>query len=192
MAKIARLGMLGAGLLCLAACAENTGWNPNYSAMHNGSRYAAYVQQREAALQGRAAVPPVIPLALPVQAPTAADIAGTTARRQVAPGTVRVSQRPAAQPAPATVAAAPANGPTPMLVRYAHQQTHAPGTRVYPRSGGSDAAAMRLCRGFADAAAAQAAFLAAGGPLIDPRGMDPDGDGYVCGWDPAPYRQPRL
>ena len=37
-------------------------------------------------------------------------------------------------------------------------------------------------------AAAQAAFIARGGPAVDPLGLDPDGDGFVCGWDPAPYR----
>lgn len=37
--------------------------------------------------------------------------------------------------------------------------------------------------------AAQEAFLAAGGPERDPNHLDPDGDGYACWWDPAPYRQ---
>lgn len=36
---------------------------------------------------------------------------------------------------------------------------------------------------------AQEAFLAAGGPQSDPENMDPDGDGYACWWDPAPFRQ---
>lgn len=36
---------------------------------------------------------------------------------------------------------------------------------------------------------AQEAFLAAGGPEKDPEHMDPDGDGYACWWDPAPFRQ---
>ena len=34
----------------------------------------------------------------------------------------------------------------------------------------------------------EAAFLAQGGPAVDPLGLDPDGDGFVCGWDPARYR----
>jgi hypothetical protein len=29
--------------------------------------------------------------------------------------------------------------------------------------------------------------LARGGPDKDPRGLDPDGDGFACGWDPAPF-----
>jgi hypothetical protein len=36
---------------------------------------------------------------------------------------------------------------------------------------------------------AQEAFLAAGGPERDPEHMDPDGDGFACWWDPAPFRQ---
>lgn len=36
---------------------------------------------------------------------------------------------------------------------------------------------------------AQEAFLAAGGPERDSNHMDPDGDGYACWWDPAPFRK---
>lgn len=36
---------------------------------------------------------------------------------------------------------------------------------------------------------AQEAFLAAGGPERDPEHMDPDGDGFACWWDPAPFRR---
>ena len=52
-------------LLALAACGENTGWNPNYSGMHNGSAYADYLQKREVALHGRGPVPDAIPVQLP-------------------------------------------------------------------------------------------------------------------------------
>ena len=47
--------------------------------------------------------------------------------------------------------------------------------------------AARACDGFVNADAAQEAFLAAGGPQRDRRGLDPDGDGNACGWDPATY-----
>lgn len=36
---------------------------------------------------------------------------------------------------------------------------------------------------------AQRAFLSAGGPQRDGGNLDPDGDGYACWWDPAPYRR---
>lgn len=170
-------------VLALAACNENSGWNPNYSAMHNGTPYAQYLQAREVALQGKGPVPKVIPLQLPAEAPTAEDIAGIPLKR--APGTVTVraaAAAPVAKPGPYA-------GSTPVLVRYAHQESQDPGTRIYQRSAGSVDAAARACRSYATAEAAQTAFIAAGGPVIDPRGLDPDGDGYVCGWDPRPYRQ---
>ena len=31
----------------------------------------------------------------------------------------------------------------------------------------------------------------AGGPERDSEGLDPDGDGFACGWDPAPFRRSR-
>ena len=54
--------------------------------------------------------------------------------------------------------------------------------------GGSVLDAGRTCSGYASADTAQRAFIAAGGPILDPKGMDPDGDGFVCGWDPRPVR----
>jgi hypothetical protein len=35
---------------------------------------------------------------------------------------------------------------------------------------------------------AQRDFLLRGGPERDPMGLDPDGDGFACGWDPEPFR----
>ena len=35
---------------------------------------------------------------------------------------------------------------------------------------------------------AQEAFLAQGGPQSDRKGLDPDGDGFACDWDPRPFR----
>ena len=32
------------------------------------------------------------------------------------------------------------------------------------------------------------AFLEAGGPKRDRKGLDPDGDGFACAWDPRPFR----
>lgn len=169
-----------APVLSLAACGENAGWNPNYSAINNGSDYARYLQQREAALHGRGAAPAVIPVQLPAQAPTAADIAGTTTT-VVAP--VAVVHQPGAR----VVAQ-----PVPDLARYANHERQVPGQAVYQRTGGSTARAAELCRAFGSAEAAQRTFILAGGPVIDPRGLDPDGDGFVCGWDPRPYRKSGL
>ena len=36
---------------------------------------------------------------------------------------------------------------------------------------------------------AQIDFLSKGGPERDRLSLDPDGDGYACGWDPRPFRK---
>lgn len=45
----------------------------------------------------------------------------------------------------------------------------------------------RNCASYRSAEEAQRDFLARGGPERDSRGIDPDGDGFACNWDPAPY-----
>lgn len=77
----------------------------------------------------------------------------------------------------------------PNVVEYALQTKHAKGTKVYRRLNiGSVSSQMRNCSRYASADEAQIDFLARGGPTRDRRGLDPDGDGYACAWDPAPFR----
>lgn len=173
-------------VLALAACGENTGWNPNYSAIDNGSDYAKYLNTREAALNGKGPAPQVIPVQLPVEAPTAADISGKVAAKPTAAMRTQTVTVPANAPVAAT---GPYVGSTPVLVRYAHQERQIPGTKIYRRTGGSVLNAASACASYGSAEIAQRRFIAAGGPVIDPAGLDPDGDGFVCGWDPRPYRQ---
>ena len=45
----------------------------------------------------------------------------------------------------------------------------------------------RNCARFRSPDEAQREFLARGGPERDPLGVDPDGDGFACGWNPAPF-----
>lgn len=195
MRNLAILAAL-APVLALSACAENTGWNPNYSAVNSNSGYGKYLREREATLQGKAPIPRTIPVQLPAEAPTPAEIAGTstaTTTTTTAPATTTASAAPTQVPANAQVAASgPYPGSTPVLVRYAYQEQQNPGSTVYRRTGGSVLEAGRICSTYATPDVAQRAFIAAGGPILDPRGMDPDGDGFVCGWDPRPLRQPRL
>jgi hypothetical protein len=74
------------------------------------------------------------------------------------------------------------------IVQFALSTSHPVGTQMYKRS------ALRLkspdaaCAGYASADQAQEAFLASGGPERDRKGLDADGDGYACGWNPAPFR----
>ncbi|MBP7240837.1 hypothetical protein [Amaricoccus sp.] len=71
---------------------------------------------------------------------------------------------------------------------YAQSTTNPVGQRMYQRRGGFGGG----CGRYRSADEAQRAFLAAGGPNSDPSGLDPDGDGFACAFDPEPYRQLKL
>lgn len=212
--------------IALAACSgENSGWNPNYQAQ--ATPYGDYLRQRELALTGARAEPPrIVPVALPVNAPTAQDIAGpspvrileraTTPPRQQtaaeAAARARLQSAPVRNRAPAVdprltppqavvvpqgtarrgrvtsgteSVVTPLSG-SPLLDSYAATARNAPGTPVWPRA--NPRPAGLACTGFASPAAAQDAFLSNGGPGSDRFGLDPDGDGYACGWRPSPRR----
>jgi hypothetical protein len=77
----------------------------------------------------------------------------------------------------------------PNIVEYALASTHPKGSKVHSRSGfNSQAKFQRNCAKYASADQAQIDFLSKGGPNRDRLGLDPDGDGYACSWDPAPFR----
>lgn len=76
----------------------------------------------------------------------------------------------------------------PNIVDFALSTTNRVGQKIYSRFLGSQGRMQRACAGYPSADAAQRAFLAAGGPRRDRKGMDPDGDGFACAWDPSPYR----
>lgn len=80
----------------------------------------------------------------------------------------------------------------PNIVEFALRTTNPVGTPLYKRSGPNRVArAERACAGFSSADLAQEAFLSNGGPEKDRKGLDPDGDGFACGWSPAPFRAAR-
>ncbi len=77
----------------------------------------------------------------------------------------------------------------PNIVAYALQTTHPRGTQIYRRIGLNKAAKYeRACAKFSTPDQAQIAFLSQGGPNRDRLGVDPDGDGFACTWDPTPFR----
>lgn len=77
----------------------------------------------------------------------------------------------------------------PNIVAYAIAAKNAKGQRVYRRNGiNAQRKYQRACSGFASQDQAQQAFMQQGGPQKDRKGMDPDGDGFACAWDPAPFR----
>lgn len=71
------------------------------------------------------------------------------------------------------------------IAAYAISQKNPVGQRIYRRSSnGSNCGRYRN-----DPDEAQRVFLANGGPDRDRRGLDPDGDGFACTWDPEKYRR---
>jgi hypothetical protein len=77
----------------------------------------------------------------------------------------------------------------PNIVEYAVNAPNVKGQEWYSRSLLSgENRYRRNCADYATADDAQRDFLARGGPDKDRRGIDPDGDGFACGWDPAPFK----
>ncbi|WP_108815305.1 hypothetical protein [Loktanella sp. Alg231-35] len=90
---------------------------------------------------------------------------------------------------PTAVPERPANtGPN--IVEYALNAPNVKGQEWYSRSIFSGQGRFqRNCATYLTPDDAQRDFLARGGPERDRRGLDPDGDGFACGWDPAPFIQ---
>ncbi|WP_170331751.1 hypothetical protein [Ruegeria arenilitoris] len=77
----------------------------------------------------------------------------------------------------------------PNVVQYALNTSNPVGTQLYSRAGFNlEAKAQRNCARYPSADQAQIDFLSNGGPQRDRKGLDPDGDGYACGWDPSAFR----
>ena len=76
----------------------------------------------------------------------------------------------------------------PSIVEFALSTQHPVGVKLFQRSPFRMKRIEVACAPYANDDLAQEAFLAEGGPNRDRLGLDPDGDGYACGWNPAPYR----
>ncbi len=93
--------------------------------------------------------------------------------------------------APEAVPSRP-RGSGPNIVAFALSTSNAVGQQVYARSGRfNQDRYSRACAKYGSSDQAQTAFLEAGGPERDRRGLDPDGDGFACFWDPSPFRNAR-
>lgn len=92
------------------------------------------------------------------------------------------------QVAPTALPTRPANtGPN--IVEYALTAPNVKGQEWYSRSiFSTQSRFQRNCAAYNSPDAAQRDFLARGGPEKDRLGIDPDGDGFACGWDPAPFK----
>lgn len=76
----------------------------------------------------------------------------------------------------------------PNIVEFALATKHAPGVQMYKRSGLGVRDVNAACARYPSSDKAQQDFLARGGPERDRLGVDPDGDGFACAWDPRPFR----
>lgn len=76
----------------------------------------------------------------------------------------------------------------PNIVEFALATNHAPGVQMYKRSGLGTRDAGAACARFPSPDLVQQEFLGKGGPERDRMGVDPDGDGFACSWDPRPFR----
>ena len=118
------------------------------------------------------------------------DFQAVSARQSIESDAARLEQQKAQYQQVAPVAVPQrTESAGPNIVRYALSTSNPKGVRVYSRSGiNLQSRNQRNCAEFASPDQAQVAFLEQGGPQRDRKALDPDGDGYACGWDPAPYR----
>lgn len=78
----------------------------------------------------------------------------------------------------------------PSVVEFALSTQNAVGQPIYSRSSIMGASRFnKNCSKYTSSDQAQEAFLKAGGPKKDGKGLDPDGDGFACYWDPTPFRR---
>ena len=112
---------------------------------------------------------------------SATTIESAALARQQAAAQYQVIQPTALPDAPASTG--------PDIVAYALNAPNRQGQEWYSRFmlGGGLGRFERNCASYRSPDEAQRDFLENGGPDRDARGIDPDGDGFACGWDPAPF-----
>lgn len=119
------------------------------------------------------------------------DFAAVDEQRSIAADAARIEQNRAnyTQVQPEALPTRTDTGPN--IVAYALQTSHAVGQQVYRRTNlpGAEGRYQRVCGSYPSPDLAQTEFLKTGGPERDRKGMDPDGDGYACSWDPRPFRK---
>ncbi len=118
------------------------------------------------------------------------DFAAVDGRRSIEADAARRAQNKANYTVIQPTAVPARSGDTgPNIVAYALETKHPLGTKMYSRLKiGGAARYEKACAKFGSDEAAQRAFLEKGGPKTDRLGVDPDGDGYACQWDPSPFR----
>lgn len=118
------------------------------------------------------------------------DFGAVSSRESIASDAQRrVAQQGAYQVISPTALPTRSGGSGASVVNFALSTNNRVGQVIYQRSSLSGQSRFqRNCAKYQSADRAQEAFLKAGGPKRDSKGLDPDGDGFACFWDPAPYR----
>lgn len=119
------------------------------------------------------------------------DFSAVSSRESIASDAARIEQNKSTRQVVAPTALPDRPSDTgPNIVTFALNTSNEPGTRLYSRTGiNLQARADRNCSKYPSPDQAQIDFLAKGGPDKDRLGLDPDGDGFACSWDPRPFRR---
>ena len=176
----------------------------DYNDFVGGQTYSEYQASRDGVLTGLPEGPAISTETLGAStaaAPTANNpgisdeqsFTAVSARESIQSDAQRLAQQRAAYEQ-AAVEALPERSRSsgPNIVEYALTTSNSVGVPVYKRGRTSESKFQRACSKFTSADLAQQAFLDAGGPDKDKLGVDPDGDGFACGWNPAPFRAARA
>ncbi|NEY90912.1 hypothetical protein G4Z14_11440 [Rhodobacteraceae bacterium KMS-5] len=118
------------------------------------------------------------------------DFQAVSARETIASDKERIERNKAQYTVdqPTALPSRPGDAGASPAIQFALSTSHPVGTQMYDRAGLKLKSPDAACLKYSSDIEAQEDFLAAGGPERDRRGIDPDGDGYACGWDPAPFR----
>lgn len=151
---------------------------------------ADIANQTAAALASTSTQPLVTPVPNNTGISDEQDFGAVSERRSIESDAARIEQNRQTYEvvAPTAVPERGSDG-QPNIVQYALSTSNPVGTQLYSRAGFNlQAKAQRNCAQFPSPDQAQIAFLSNGGPQRDRKGLDPDGDGYACSWDPSPFR----
>jgi len=117
------------------------------------------------------------------------DFSAVSARESIASNAERLATQRAQYEVIAPTALPQRDGSSgTSIVQFALSTTNAPGVQLYKRGGLFQRDPLIACAKYPSPDLAQEAFLGDGGPQKDRAGLDPDGDGFACGWDPRPFR----
>lgn len=121
------------------------------------------------------------------------DFAAVSARESIKSDRERLARRSDEYVQIAPKAVPTGNGGVASVVKFALSTTNRVGESLYSRSSAfAKSRFAKNCAKYTSASKAQAAFLKDGGPQKDRKGLDPDGDGFACSWDPQPFRNAKL